>query len=162
MFSASLTFLLITWRRHLLSKNPQSSVRGDEVGKCTVRSACFLVPYAGSIQPKLPEISVQNSIQPGKFSQKKKKNSSTFWGGPLFSVGPVGNFGWIDRAPGVRIWNWNDQPLKHVRSAMDSLISAGLYIFQKPITGGSALRGCQHISFFPRLTSTGKHVPIAL
>ena len=73
MFSASLTFLLITWRRHLLSKNPQSSVRGDEVGKCTVRSACFLVPYAGSIQPKLPEISVQNSIQPGKFSQKKKK-----------------------------------------------------------------------------------------
>ena len=75
MFSASLTFLLITWRRHLLSKNPQSSVRGDEVGKCTVRSACFLVPYAGSIQPKLPEISVQNSIQPGKFSQKKKKKT---------------------------------------------------------------------------------------
>ena len=45
---------------------------------------------------------------------------------------------------------------------MDSLISAGLYIFQKPITGGSTLRGCQHIFFFPRLTSTGKHVPIAL
>ena len=73
MFSASLTFFLITWRRHLLSKNSQSSVRGDEVGKCTVRSACFLVPHAGSIQPKIPEISVQNSIQPGKFSQKKKQ-----------------------------------------------------------------------------------------
>ena len=52
MFSASLTFFLITWRRHLLSKNSQSSVRGDEVGKCTVRSACFLVPEAGGMHLK--------------------------------------------------------------------------------------------------------------
>ena len=74
MFSASLTFFLITWRRHLLSKNSQSSVRGDEVGKCTVRSACFLVPEAGSIQPKIQEISVLNSMDrfdpTGKVSKK--------------------------------------------------------------------------------------------
>ena len=27
-----------------------------------------------------------------------KKLKSTFWGGPLFPVGPVGNFGWMDHA----------------------------------------------------------------
>ena len=35
------------------------------------------------------------SVQPEKF----RKNWSTFWGGPLFPVGPVGKFGWMDRAP---------------------------------------------------------------
>ena len=37
--------------------------------------------WARSIQPKLPEI----SVQPEKF----RKNGSTFWGGPIFPVGPV-------------------------------------------------------------------------
>jgi len=81
MFSASLTFLLITWRRHLLSKNSQSSVRGEEVGKCTVRSACFLVPEAGSIQPKIPEISVLNSMD--RFDPTGKVSKKT---GPPFEV----------------------------------------------------------------------------
>ena len=158
MFSASLTFLLITWRRHLLSKNPQSSVRGDEVGKCTVRSACFLVPHAGSIQPKIPEISVQNSIQPGKFSQKKKKKKNLVH--PLrwtTFLGRTGRKFWLNWSrpwcPHMKL-KWS--AFKHVRSAIDSLISAGLYIFQKPITGGSALRGCQHISLHI------SYVPIAL
>ena len=56
-----------------------------------VHSAFGLMGYwARSIQPNFPEISVQTqwigSVQPEKF----RKNGPTFWGGPLFPVGPVG------------------------------------------------------------------------
>ena len=152
MFSASLTFFLITWRRHLLSKNSQSSVRGDEVGKCTVRSACFLVPEAGGMHltknsgnfgPKLDwPRSIQPKIRPvGSGKVVHLKRWTSFF--EAFPVGPnrsiefwteiSGNFGLLSRLE--RHWL--------------SLISAGGYIFQKPITDGSVLRGCQHIRFSP-------------
>ena len=44
---------------------------------------------ARSIQPKFPEISVQNSMDRFGPTGKVSKNGSTFWGGPLFPVGPV-------------------------------------------------------------------------
>ena len=101
MFSASLTFFLITWRRHLLSKNSQSSVRGDQVGKCTVRSACFLVPEAGGMHltknsgnfgPKLDwPRSIQPKIRPvgsGKVVHLKRWTS-------FFEAFPVGPIHWV-------------------------------------------------------------------
>ena len=45
---------------------------------------------ARSIQPNFPEISVQNSMDRFGPTGKVSKNGSTFWGGPLFPVGPVG------------------------------------------------------------------------
>ena len=46
--------------------------------------------WARSIQPNFPEISVQNSMDRFGPTGKFRKNGSTFWGGPLFPVGPVG------------------------------------------------------------------------
>ena len=45
--------------------------------------------WARSIQPKFPEISVQNSMDRFGLTGKFRKNCFTFWGGPLFAVGPV-------------------------------------------------------------------------
>ena len=128
MFSASLTFFLITWRRHLLSKNSQSSVRGDEVGKCTVRSACFLVPEAGSIQPKIPDRSktrlaaihsTKNQTGPiGKSGPPQKVDQflrSFFW------TEISGNFLWMDRAPEVSAYEIEMISSYHVWSAIDCL-----------------------------------------
>ena len=54
---------------------------------------------ARSIQSKFPEILVQNSKDRcGSTRTEFRENWSTFWGGPLFPVGPVGNFGWMDCA----------------------------------------------------------------
>ena len=107
MFSASLTFFLITWRRHLLSKNSQSSVRGDEVGKCTVRSACFLVPEAGGMH--LTKGAIHSTKLSGNFGPKLNGSVRSNWKSFEKRVhllrwssfpGRTGwNFGWMDRAP---------------------------------------------------------------
>ena len=51
---------------------------------------CHCSSSQRSKQPKCPEISVQNSMDRFSPTGKVSKNWSTFWGGPLFPVRPVG------------------------------------------------------------------------
>ena len=93
---------------------------------------------ARSIQPQIPEISVQNvnglvSVQPEKF----RKN--TFWGGPLFPVGLV--------------WSKNDRSIRPFRLILipsggfsQSVCESRLQPFPpKPIIARNfGQQGCQH------------------
>ena len=151
MFSASLTFFLITWRRHLLSKNSQSSVRGDEVGKCTVRSACLLVPEAGSIQPKIPDRSktrlaaihsTKNQTGPiGKSGPPQKVDQflRSFFG-PKF---PEIFFEWI-------------VPLRcpHMKLKWSALITSGAPLIVFDISRGLYLSETDYRRFRPKGLST--------
>ena len=61
------------------------------MARLVFKGAIHSTKITGNFGPKLNG-SVR--FRPEKF----RKNWSNFWGGPVFSVGPVGNFGWIDRA----------------------------------------------------------------
>ena len=84
---------------------------------------------ARSIQPNFPEISAQNSMD--RFGPTGKVYGSTFWGGPLFPVGPVGILvEWI--ALRLSVWEKNSkeregkgrrEPVdKHLRSLFHPLV----------------------------------------
>ena len=91
-------FIFLQWREKLfleclwlrvVTKTNTGRKRWCDRLKCYTLLASEENYWAQSIQPKFLEISVQNSTDWFGPTGKILKKWSTFWGGPLFPVGPV-------------------------------------------------------------------------
>ena len=91
-------FIFLQWREQLfleclwlrvVTKTNTGRKRWCDRLKCYTLLASEENYWAQSIQPKFLEISVQNSTDWFGPTGKVLKKWSTFWGGPLFPVGPV-------------------------------------------------------------------------
>ena len=94
-------------------------------------------PRARSIQPKFQEISVQNSMDRfGPTGKVSKKNGSTFWGGPLFPVGPVEILvEWIAPLLSTKMW-FGQHRLLSVKTQQLNLES---FLYKADMDGSSLL-----------------------
>ena len=85
----------VTWHQRAHSKI--YVVRGEQ---CTVTRECW--PGARSIQPKFPEISVQNSMDRFGPTGKVSKKLVHLLRRTIFPGRTDLNFGWMDRAPALQ------------------------------------------------------------